>query len=173
MVNVKIEDQKDKDGNVIGQYATFDKIVKTEVTTFNKTEVEMLDQGKVEEKIGVLNYRIRADQANEETQPLSLALRTKKSDPRGRLNKTIRVQENTEYDHLNDLRFEQNQKNILVHLVLEESKNINKFPNSFTADILTQESQQLEMIFYVPLVLFETNRNKIQVNVSQDQTMTV
>ena len=40
MVNVRIEDQKDKDGKVIGQYATFEKVTKRETTTLSKQEVE-------------------------------------------------------------------------------------------------------------------------------------
>ena len=40
MAKIKIEDQKDKDGKVIGQYAHFERVVKTENVVLNKEEVQ-------------------------------------------------------------------------------------------------------------------------------------
>ncbi len=89
------------------------------------------------------------------------------------LYKTIRLEEDFAHDHLKDLRLQDKQKSILAHLVLEESRDTKEFPNSFKVAILMQDTQQLEMIFYVPSSLFEFDSNGIQANFSQDQTLDV
>ena len=59
MVNIKIIDQKDKDGVVIGQYATFDRIIKTETITWNKEELQK-EINRLQEKLNELNEVLAA-----------------------------------------------------------------------------------------------------------------
>ena len=59
MVNITIEDQKDKDGVVIGQYATFNRITKRETTTWSKAETER-EIAKLQEKLNELNEILAA-----------------------------------------------------------------------------------------------------------------
>ncbi len=137
------------------------------------TKSEPLNQEISIEKQGGISYRIQTDRANEETQSFSFTPLRKNSRSSMKVYKTIGLENNITHDHLKDLKFQDKQKSILAHLVLEESKDTKGFPNSFKVDILVQNNQQLEMIFYVPSSLFEFDKDKIQVNFSQDQTLEV